>query len=86
MPLLFIIDLVILVLAFNHIIISYIITIWESIIDKILIFCKYKNKYNWYLTQWYIYFKVQIKYDIICQEKKNCQTNYFNIVIPLLYL
>lgn len=66
----FIIDLAILVLAFNHIIISYTIIAWESITDKIFIFCKYKDKYNWYLTQWNIYFKTEIKYDIICQEKK----------------
>lgn len=51
MPLPFIIDLAILVLAFNHIIILHTIIVWENITDKILIFCKYKDKYNWYLTQ-----------------------------------
>lgn len=77
----------ILIPAPNQKITLHAIVAQESTIDKMFIFCKFKDKHSWCSTKKYAYFKAKVKYDIVYYRRDgNDRTSYLNIATPTLYL
>lgn len=58
----------------------------KSTINKIPVFCKYKDKNSLYATQRCAYVKARVKYRVACHRKgDNDNIEYFKLNISYLY-
>lgn len=68
-PFLSIINIKISIFAPDQKISLYTITVCKNTINKISVFCKYKDKHNLCIIQKCAYVKVEIKYRIVCHKR-----------------